>query len=96
MYSHQVSNSNGVLAPKIWLLLGQSWITSFLTLCTNVFPHYNVHMLIENAVVYMKSTLFTKSYVQKYFPLYFIVRIVIVYMYITLFTNILTHKCTKT
>ena len=40
------------------------------------------------AVFYMKSTLFTKSYVQKYFPLYFIVRIVIVYMYITLFTNI--------
>ena len=25
-------------------------------------------MLIENAVVYMKSTLFTKSYVQNYFP----------------------------
>ena len=44
-------------------------------------------MLIENAV-YMKSTLFTKSYFQKYFPLYFIVRVVIVYMYITLFTDI--------
>ena len=38
-------------------------------------------MLIENAVVYMKST---NSYVQKYLPLYFIVRIVDVYMYITL------------
>ena len=38
-------------------------------------------MLIENVVVYMKSTLFTNSYVQKYFPLYFIVRIVFVYMY---------------
>ena len=28
-------------------------------------------MLFENAVVYMKSTLFTKSYVQKYFPFAF-------------------------
>ena len=45
-------------------------------------------MLTENAVVFMKSTLFTKSYVHKYFPLYFIVKIFIVYMYITLFTNI--------
>ena len=26
MYSHQVSNSNSGLAPKIGLLLGQSWM----------------------------------------------------------------------
>ena len=45
-------------------------------------------MLVENAVVYMKTTLFTKSYVQKYYPLLFMVRIVIFYMYITLFANI--------
>ena len=60
MYSHQVSNSNnGGLAPKIGLLLGQSWM---------VIP-MNKHspgispLLIENAEVYMKSTLFTNSYV---------------------------------
>ena len=34
-------------------------------------------VMIENAVVYMKSTLFTiNSYVQKYLPLEFLVRIV--------------------
>ena len=68
LYSYQVSNSNSGLAPKIGLLLGQSRI---------VIP-INKHspgisplqcMLIENAVVYMKSTLFTNSYVQEYLPL---------------------------
>ena len=42
-------------------------------------------MLIKNAVVYMKSALFTNSYVQKYLPLEFIVRIV--YMCITYFNT---------
>ena len=52
-------------------------------------------MLIENAVICMKSILFTKIYVQKYFPLYFILRIVIVYMYITLFNQHLNAQvCT--
>ena len=73
LYSHQVSNSNVGLAPKIGLLLGQSYM---------VIP-MNKHfptVMIESAVVYLKSTLFTNSYVQKYFPL-FIVRIF--YMCIT-------------
>ena len=50
-------------------------------------------MLIENAVVYMKSTLFTKSYVQKYFPLYFIVRVVIVYQHLNAQVHIGPSKC---
>ena len=53
-------------------------------------------MLIENVVVYMKSTLFTKSYVQKYFPLLFYGEDCYYLHVITFFTNILTHKCTKT
>ena len=49
-----MSNSNGGLAPKVGLLLGQSWM---------VIP-MNKHSpgisprLIENAEVYMKCTLF--------------------------------------
>ena len=51
-------------------------------------------MLIENAVLYKKSTLFTKSHVQKYFPSYFIVRIVIVNVvyYIELHLNTQVHQ----
>ena len=41
-------------------------------------------MLIENAVVYMQSTLFTNSYVQKYLPLEFIVRIIYILHILTL------------
>ena len=33
MYSHQVSSSNGGLAPKIGLLLGQSWIVVPINMC---------------------------------------------------------------
>ena len=80
-------------SPGVQLVLGQSWMVIPMNkhspVMCNVFPC----MLIENAVVYMKSTLFTKSYVQKYLSLYFIVRIVVVYMYITLCTNILTLEC---
>ena len=46
MYSHQVYNSNGGLAPKIGLLLRPSWMVIPMNkLCpvdANVFPHYNV------------------------------------------------------
>ena len=73
MYSHQVYNSNGGLAPKIGLVFGQHWMVIPMN---EYSPHCNVCMLIENDV-YMKSTLFTNIYVQKYLPLYFIVRIVV-------------------
>ena len=48
-------------------------------------------MLIENAVVYMKSTLFTMVMSRSIFFCSFFVRIVVVYMRIALFTNILTQ-----
>ena len=67
MYSHQVSNNNSGLAPKIGLLLGQSWMVIPMNKHSPGIPYCN--MLIENAEVYMKSTLFTNSYVHKYLPL---------------------------
>ena len=68
MYSQQVSNSNSGLAIKIGLLLGISWMVIPMN---KHFPGISPRqcMLIENAVFYMKSTLFTNSYVQKYLPL---------------------------
>ena len=77
----------------IGLVLGQSWMVIPMN---KLSPVVCKCMLIENAVVYMKNTLFTKSYVQKYFLLYFIVRIVIVYMYITLFERTSAHWAIKT
>ena len=60
-----MSNSNGGLAPKIGLLLGQSWmVIAMHKHSPSISP-----LLIENAEVYMKSTLFTNSYVHKYLPL---------------------------
>ena len=65
MYSHQVYNSNGGLATKIGLVLGPSWMVIPMNklspiVCKFVSPLQC--MFIENAVVYMKSTLFTTSY----------------------------------
>ena len=86
MYSQQVYNSNGGLAPKIGLyntwarLDGYSYEQALSHYVKMYFP-----MLTENAVVCMKSTLSTNSYVQKYLPLF---GIVIVYMCITLFLTL--------
>ena len=44
MYSHQVYNNNGGLAPKIGLVLGQSWMVIPMNKLSPV-------VLIENAVV---------------------------------------------
>ena len=79
-----------VQLPGSWIVILMN--KNSLIMCKCIYFH-TVMYVIENAVVYMKSTLFTNSYVQKYHSLEFIVRIVVVYMYITLFTNILTLEC---
>ena len=58
-------NSNGSLAPEIGLVLKQSWMVIPMSKHSpGISP-----LFIENAEVYMKSTLFTNSYVHKYCPL---------------------------
>ena len=51
MYSHQVYNSNGGLAPKIGLVLGQSWMV--IPMNKRTLPYFDIvmYILIENAVV---------------------------------------------
>ena len=50
MYSHQVYNSNGGLAPKIGLVLGQNWMVISMNqhspvVCKCISPLYNVYRL---------------------------------------------------
>ena len=57
-------SSNGGLATKIGFVLGQSWMVIPMNKHSPVMRKCLSPLLIENAVVYMKSTLFTNSYVQ--------------------------------
>ena len=62
MYSRQVYNSNGGLASSTWIKLdGYSYKQALSRYVQVYFPS-----VIENAVVYIKST---NSCVQKYLPM---------------------------
>ena len=52
MYSHQVSNSNGGLAPKIGLLLVQSWMVTSMGL---VLGQSLIVMLTTGILLYAKA-----------------------------------------